>query len=699
MKKYFVAFFIGCTFIANAQPIQKAVIDAFAITRMAVKYHIKPRQINEALSADMYKILLDKVDHEKLFFTQENIKQLSAYQYKLHQEIIGKKSTFLQMMVGMYQQNLQMADSMIDNICKAPFNFVINEKYTVLEDTSYPINTAAMRLKLYKNIKLSALYAMASVQKRINALPVAKQKNYLDSIEVVIRKKIKTTYKRSVQTELNMPGGIAQLISNEYCKALAVCYDPHTAYMSLTDRENFESDLGRKNLAFGFGLNEDAEGNPIVDELKPGSPAFKSGMMNKGDKIISIQWDEAKAIDVSDASTEEIVSIINTSNHAKATITVKKVDGTKREVVMYKEKQEEDDDDNKVKSFLLKGEKTVGYISLPSFYEDWENKNSVNGCANDMAKEILKLKKDNIAALVLDLRYNGGGSVGEAVALAGIFIDAGPIALFKTNEAKPVTLKDANRGTIYDGPLILMVNGYSASASELLASTLQDYNRALIVGSNTYGKATGQRVLPLDTTINLDADLSNVQAASYLKLTMSQVYRISGGTAQFTGVEPDIKLLDPTEARRDKERDEPFAIPAANIDANKYYQPLKPIVKSKLQSNAADEQKANPYFDKVAKYIQTKRTVVKQEDQSLKLADFNKKNVDVNDDNDDDEAMQVKDSSTTKPLYTVQENSFELQRVQIGKSNSNASESHKKYLAKDAYLRIVYNVALEMAKQ
>jgi len=696
MKKYFLAFFIAASFLANAQPVQKAAIDAFVITRMAARYHIKPRTLDETLSSDMYKTLLHKVDNEKLFLTQEDIKQLETYQYKLHQEIISKRSAFLQLLVNLYQQRLQQADTMIDNICKVPFNFTLNEKYTVAEDTSYPANAISMRTKLYKNMKLAALYSINYFQNELNALPLAKQKKFNDSIELFVRKKINTSFKRSLQRELNAPGGIPQLLSNEYCKALAVCYDPHTAYMSITDRENFEGHLGKKNLTFGFGLNEDEDGNPVVDELKPGSPAFKSGMMNKGDKIISIQWDDAKPIDLSDASADEVGSILSSSNHAKATITIKKADGTKREAVMYKEQEKDEDDDNKVKSFLLKGEKTVGYIALPSFYEDWENKNSVNGCANDMAKEILKLKKDKIDALVIDLRYNGGGSVGEAVDLAGIFIDAGPITQIKTKETKAFTLKDGNRGTIYDGPLLLMVNGYSASASELLAGSLQDYNRALIVGSNTYGKATGQRILPLDTTLNMESDLSKVEASSYIKLTTLQVYRVNGTTAQFTGVVPDVNLPDPTEAKKDKERDEAFAIPAINIDANKYYLPLKSLGLAGLKAKASEQQRAEPYFEKINEYIQTKKTIKKKEDISLKLTDFIKKPIMENDDDEDEEIAQ--DSTEKNVPFIMQDNSFEIQRLQVSKGLQSPGNAFKKYLGSDPYLKIVYQLALEMAK-
>src|SRR5437762_8924227 len=164
--------------------------------------------------------------------------------------------------------------------------------------------------------------------------------------------------------------------------------------------------------------------------------------------------------------------------------------------MLAKEKIETEDDI--VKGYVLNGEKKIGYISLPDFYTIWEDE-SGSGCANDVAKEIVKLKKENIDGLILDVRYNGGGSLGEALQLTGIFIDEGPLLGEKDRNGKLVFLKDPNRGTIYDGPMVLMVNGQSASASEVLAAALQDYHRALIVGSSTYGKATMQEIFPMDT--------------------------------------------------------------------------------------------------------------------------------------------------------------------------------------------------------
>ena len=340
-------------------------------------------------------------------------------------------------------------------------------------------------------------------------------------------------------------GSIEQAVGDEYCKAIALCYDPHTEYFPLTEKEDFESQLGQEQMVFGFTCNEEDDGSLKIENILPGSPAFKSGQINKGDKLLSVQWADKQPIDVSSGGLKQLYDVLGMSNHDKATLKVKKQDGTERSVVLFKAKSEETGEENKVKSFLLKGSRTIGFISLPSFYQDWENEGAgIKGCANDVAKEILKLKKENIEGLIIDLRYNGGGSMQEAIELSGIFIDAGPVGQDKGRDAKVYTMKDMNRGTIYDGPLVLMVNGYSASASEMVAGTLQDYHRAVIVGTPTYGKATAQVVLPMDTTVDLQKNFTNIQSDSYLKITVSQLYRVNGTSAQATGVQPDVVLPD-----------------------------------------------------------------------------------------------------------------------------------------------------------
>ena len=700
LNKLYTALLILVSIVTNAQTVeQKAANDAFIITRMADKFHVKPRAVNDTFSNDVFKTIIHKVDPSHLTLTQDDIKQLSSYRDKLGGEILNKRTSFIQLLTSIYSDRLQLVDTMAENLLKMPFRYNIAEKYTTQEDTTNPVNLAALRIKLYKKFKYAIVSSIAIQVKDIK--DPTKQKKKIDSLDIVLRKKVLEGFKLNIQKKLQSPGGIPQIVSNDYCKAIAACYDPHTEYMTMSDRDNFESQIGKKNLILGFNLNEDQNGNVTIDKLVPGSAAFKSGLINKGDKIISIQWEGAKPIDVTKADAEEIEDILDVNNHVKVTLTVLKSDGTKRQVDLMKEKQTIDEDDNKVKSYILKGAKTLGYISLPSFYEDWEDKKSINGCANDVAKEVLKLKKENIEGLILDVRFNGGGSIDEAVDLAGIFIDAGPITQIQTRNSKPITLKDMNRGTIFDGPITLMVNGYSASASELLAGVLQDYNRALIVGSATYGKATGQGIFPLDTTFNDNQNTNDTtKRSSFLKLTELQVYQVSGKTAQFKGVVPDILLPDATEADNNKEKNEPFAIPSGKIEANKYYLPCKPLPLEMLQTQAAIYQKENPYFAKVTDYINEKKNKQVKVDISLKLDDLlnGKSKIEEDDDDDVTDSLDTKLSDKENKFFTVQLNKYESERVASDSDLKSLDDKFQIFLSKDPYLLVTYRLMLLMTK-
>jgi carboxyl-terminal processing protease len=210
---------------------------------------------------------------------------------------------------------------------------------------------------------------------------------------------------------------------------------------------------------------------------------------------------------------------------------------------------------------VLKGAKKIGYIPLPSFYFDTGNVSG--GAAGDVAKAIIKLNKENIEGLILDLRFNGGGSIEEARELAGIFIDFGPVVMYKQADQTVSVLKDMTRGTVYNGPVIIMVNGFSASASELLAASLQDHKRAMIVGGRTYGKGTGQRIYPLTGS-----------STDFAKVTLLKIYRINGKTYQHKGVIPDVTLPDVTQSLGDREADFAYALSSDSVTKKAYYTPL-----------------------------------------------------------------------------------------------------------------------------
>jgi carboxyl-terminal processing protease len=690
MKYFFfqAIFLFVSTTALQAQPVNQAANNVFIITRMAEKFHIQPKAVNKELSANWFDELMQQLDNDKIFFTQEDITRFQPYRLQLDNELLNKKTGFLQLLVTTYQQKVQQIDTMIDNLCKQPFRFSTNEKLTAAEDTSYALNTAAQRQKIYKHLKASTLEVLLEWNENVLSLKPEQKKKATDSLEIIVRKKIQAAFKRSVNKLLQSPGGIVQQVCTVYCQSLAVCFDPHTAFFPPSEKENFESSLGNTPLQFGFGLKEDEAGDVVIQKLKPGSPAFKSGQLNKGDKIQSVQWEGKEPIDVSGAGGRELSEILSASNHEKLILTVKKADGAISHVTLAKEKAEPGEDDNKVKSFLLKGTKTIGYISLPAFYTEWQNNdNPGNGCADDVAKEIVKLKKENIEGLIIDLRYNGGGSVQEAVDLAGIFIDAGPVAQIKSRDAKVYTMKDVNRGSIYDGPLLLLVNGYSASASEMVAGTLQDYNRAVIAGSATYGKATGQVVLPMDTTINLNEDFQNKHTENYLKITIEKLYRITGSSAQARGVQPDIVLPDMLEADPHREMNEHFSFAASSIEPNKYYKPNAALPLAALQAYAKTQTDTAAYFKALRSYIQVYRQHLQAKDVSLNWSDA------IEERKKDKLFTEMQPPlNKTKPSFSVTTHSFEERRVKADEDLRALDENWKERLLQDPYVQIAFGL-------
>jgi len=357
-----------------------------------------------------------------------------------------------------------------------------------------------------------------------------------------------------------------------FFKAIAHSFDPHTDYFTPELKEKFFNSLDKEGLSFGIEWTEDQLGRIKIARLNPGGAAWKSNELNQGDELLSISWNDGATKDVLQYDLETLYHDFESTEYKLVSITVKKSDGQVSTVSLAKSKIELTD--NAIRSYVLNGSTKVGYIMLPGFYgSDGE---STKGCADDVAREILKLKKENISGLILDLRFNGGGSLLEAISLAGVFIDNGPLALMQEVDQPAVTLKDLNRGTLYTGPLVILINGYSASASELVSAALQDWNRAILMGSKTYGKATGQIILPVD----------NPALNGFIKITNERLYRVTGKSLQQKGITPDITLPDAYESFFQRERNLRNSIVPDSIIKKVYYSalPALPLVELKQRS-------------------------------------------------------------------------------------------------------------------
>jgi carboxyl-terminal processing protease len=673
----------------RAQDFSKAMHNAFLITRMVEKFHLQPKALNDELSNSLFEQFLNTLDESKTLFLTEDLNKFSAFRLSLDEAIARRQTNFLQLVSYVYQQRMKQNDSLIKIICKTPFNFSLPDKLHHAEDTTYTSSIAAKQIRLTKYLKWQLLDEITDDAEFLNLQPSA-QKKFLDSAEAAKRKRVLQTSSKKY-TALLEPQKLITTLSNNFCKTLAHCYDPHTNFMPADEKEEFDEDLGQKPLRFGLGLDENEEGNVTISNLLPGSSAFKSGLLNAGDKIISVQEPGKTAVNVASFTLLQIDSVMNETKGEKLLLTVKKPDGTTKQVSLLKERfAAEEDEEDKVQGYVLRGAKNIGYISIPDFYIDWEDaEKGIAGCANDVAKEILKLKKENIEGLIIDIRYNGGGSLSEAIDLSGIFIDGGPVGQYKAKQSKPVTLKDINSGSMFDGPLLIMVNGYSASASEMFSGTLQDYNRALVVGASTYGKATGQVVFPLDTMVT-EETIDRFTTENFLKITTFGLYRITGTTAQRNGVTPDIELPDLLQVVGEKEKIEPFAFALAPIDANKYYKPLPSVGKEMLRSKAQSITDTSSYFKNISSYEQLYKEVKQQKEFSLRLEDvlrFKKKQQVL---------FDFFENFRQSSLFTVDNYKLQKERLKASQWLTELDNETKDAIGNDPYINICYQLILQL---
>ena len=607
----FVSLFLLTDVSVKAQTSPEAATNAFLIYRMAALYHVQPRKVDSVFSKDLYRLMLTAMDPDKMYLDQGDLKRLDSFKSKLDQEVIGRKVDFINLLADIFAARVHETDSIVALISRQPFDLTKPVTLTISEDSAFAEDLPARAQKLSLLFRRSLLESVADDYDDADS---ATRKKPL-TLEPAARLRTARTFQREIRQTGKTPSSLMEFISRCWCESVAGCFDPHTEFFSPEKKQEFQGELGDKQMIFGFSIGDGKPGI-IITRLKPGSPAYKSGQINEGDHVLAIQWEGGEEEDVSDSKPDEVHTIISSGGDKKLTLTLKKSDGSRRQVTLQKGASTDNDNEGKVKSCLLAGPKRIGFISLPAFYTRYEDNKAGNGCADDVAREILKLRKENIEGLILDLRYNGGGSVSEAVSLAGIFIDYGPVGMQRGQTGKVFVLKDANRGTIYDGPLLILVNGFTASASEILAAALQDYHRAFILGSPTFGKATAQVVLPLDTLV----EKSVVQPTEFLKLTISRLYRVTGSSAQQSGVVPDFTLPDFTTMSSQREKTLPYSLTPVVADSNKYFHAYQPLPLPALKQFAQTYTDSSRFLKRTAGDLDSLAAIDSPHDEVLNLS-------------------------------------------------------------------------------
>lgn len=598
-------------FCSKAQPGATDSLRNKALTlrRFLEQQHYQPVRWNDTTSRLLYNKWIKELDEEKIFLTQQDLNLLEPYQQKLDDELLGKGWEFYARSVAIYRKALQRSDSIIRQIMAKPLNFTLPDKLE-WPAAFFAANTKELTGRWEKYLKEDVLSAIINKMNGEEKKPLAEPPADFAQRESIAREKVKRRELLYVQRLLKTPALFARDLSDKYLDCIAWCYDPHTNYMNQRSKNAFESEVSAIEYSAGLEINENEKGDKTIGYLQPGGSAWRSGQLHKGDQLVKVKSDGVEKNVADMESSDELNEMLGGSSQSDLELTVVTNAGETKTVKLAKEKIS--DEEGIVKSYVISGTKNIGYINLPGFYsrEEEGTQNiadlTYDGCANDVSKEIVKLRQDSISGLILDLRYNGGGSMWEAMQLAGIFIDYGPVASAKDKTGKVHFLKDPNRGTIYDGPLIVLVNGASASASEFLSAALQDYNRALVVGGVTYGKGTAQTVLPMDTvSVERKGDYED-----FVKVTQEKFYRVNGTTTQWKGVLPDIELPDEFADETFKEKSNASALLPDNSKTG-IYQALPALPVAALQAKSAGRVNADPYFKtitEVSRMIREYRT-------------------------------------------------------------------------------------------
>jgi len=599
LKKPLLLFFLAAFQLCLGQNYPQFCKELNALTQVVNSFHYQYKPLNDSLSTSVFNLFVDKLDENKRLFTQVQIDdfkkvdylQLDNYIQENNCEFISKYAVELNKSIANAKENLQqLKTEELDYSGELTLHFSPKEKH------NYSKNLEKQKQYWQKRISYELI---ANLTEEDSVLALVEEKLKTNGTE--LKNKLIDKQLCLLDETINQFGGLQKYVENQFLTAFANYQDPHTTYLSRNDKISFETHIATNQATFGINTFKNKTGEIEISHIVPGSSAFKNGELEEGDLIQNLKSNDDELV-ISCVSNKEVVNFLNNEKHNKTSFEVKKKNGPIKIVSLYKTliKVEE----NSTRGYILNDNKQkIGYLSIPGFYTDLESPNGL-GVANDVAKEIFKLQRENVSGLILDLRNNGGGSMKEAITLSGMFIDKGPISVTKTHKGFISTLRDPYRGKLFNKPLLILVNHFSASASELFAGTMQDYNRAIVVGSTTFGKSTVQSIFPLSKENDL----------GFSKITIQKFYRINGTTHQFSGVTPDIVLPDVFDGFKRSEKYLPYAL-SNDLVKTKMQPRLLPVIETaNLIKNSKNRIDGSKPFQQVKKLqLQLKNEYVEKE--------------------------------------------------------------------------------------
>lgn len=677
-------------FFAFYPPVNNAQKEAALMQSLLTDlnyYHYAPLDIDDNLSEKVYNLYLDRLDGGRRWLTQADVDLLDAYKNKLDEEAENGAFTFLDLAVELQEAGINKTQAWYREILAEPFSFD-GKEIIETDPKKKPFAKSDEELKAYWQdaMKWETMTRYAEkLEKKAEGDEDFKDKSDAELEEEARKDVLKVFDDWYVRLEKRKRADHRSM----YLNAFTNIYDPHTEYYKPIDKQNFDIGMSGRLEGIGARLQTDGEYTK-VSEIIVGGPAWKGGELGEDDKIMKVaQGDEPEWTDITGMVINDVVQLIRGKPDTKVRLYVKKADGGTEEISIIRDVVILEE--GFAKSLLIEQEdQTIGYIRLPKFYADFQNRNG-RRCSVDIEKELSKLKTAGVDGIVLDLRNNGGGSLRDVVKMGGFFIEEGPIVQVKSRNRKAEVLEDENPSVQYDGPLIIMVNQFSASASEILAAAMQDYGRAIIVGSgpSTFGKGTVQRFFDLDAVLRGNSD---VKPLGNVKVTMQKFFRVDGGSTQLKGVVPDIILPSNWYYIETGEKEEDFAMEWTKIDPVPHSQSVYSLHNlPKIRERSAARIRKNEVFNEVdarAKKVKEQRD---DSDHELNLLSYQK----------EDEAWK-KESEAYDKLFEAEVISgarnlpADLSKIEADESKKALNDEWLKDVSKDVYLQETLNIMRDM---
>ncbi len=574
---------------------QKEAVLVRAILEGLNRLHFQPREVNDDFSKDVFATYLKDLDAGKRFFNRADFDLFKQHELLLDDQANAGTFEFFNLSDERYNQAIQKTQTWYQDILSRPLDFSTNDILEADGDKlDWAKDDAELRQRWERWMKYEVLSRVTEEQDKQEKPEFKETKKSFEELEADARKKVLEAYDRLFK-RLKKADRNKRL--EAYLNAVTNVFDPHTGYFSPKEKENFDINMSGKLEGIGARLQSDGE-KTTATEIVPGGPAWNQGELQAKDVILKVAQGDGEFEDIMGWEIDDVVSKIRGPKGSRVRLAVQKPDGQVKEITIVRDVVIMEE--GLAKSLILRSgadNDKIGYIYLPKFYADFTPQGSTS-CAADVAKEVEKLKSENVQGIILDLRNNGGGSLRDVVQMSGLFIEQGPIVQVKSRSRKPEIMEDYDARVQWGGPLVVMVNGFSASASEILAAAMQDYGRALIVGAaGTYGKGTVQRFFDLDNATAMES----VKPLGEMKLTVQKFYRISGKTTQLDGVTPDIVLPDSYNLMELGERENDFPLQSNIIEPVPYNQNTYRIADMKtVKTNSAARVKADTTFQRIA---------------------------------------------------------------------------------------------------